>query len=139
MSRLAPSKTDSSPKRGPAWIFQPASVCRQPRSGLSSAHPSRGLKEAAMRFYNQPHAYYCGVDLHARSMFTHVLDQAGVTVFARDLAANPQVFLDAVAPFRTGLVVGLAALLGLHMARRGFWDALFRTPRRLKERRRRVA
>jgi transposase len=59
-----------------------------------------------MRFYNQPHAYYCGVDLHARSMFTHVLDQAGVTVFAHDLAANPQVFLEAVAPFRTGLVVG---------------------------------
>jgi len=38
-----------------------------------------------MRFYNQPHAYYCSVDLHARSMFTHVLDQAGATVFARDL------------------------------------------------------
>ena len=27
-----------------------------------------------MRFYNQPHAFYGGVDLHARSMFTHVLD-----------------------------------------------------------------
>jgi hypothetical protein len=24
-----------------------------------------------MRFYNQPHAFYAGVDLHARSMFTH--------------------------------------------------------------------
>ena len=59
-----------------------------------------------MRFYNQPHAFYCGVDLHARSMFTHVLDHAGATVFARDLAANPKVFLDAVAPFRQGLVVG---------------------------------
>ena len=46
-----------------------------------------------MRFYNQPHAYYCGVDLHARSMFTHVVDQAEATVFASDLAANPQVFL----------------------------------------------
>ena len=59
-----------------------------------------------MRFYNQPHAYYCGVDLHARSMFTHVLDHGGATVFAKDLAANPQIFLDAVAPFRQGLVVG---------------------------------
>jgi transposase len=59
-----------------------------------------------MRFYNQLHAYYCGVDLHARSMFTHVLDNTGATVFARDLLANPQVFLDAVAPFRQGLVVG---------------------------------
>src|ERR1700688_3791302 len=37
-----PSKTDSSPKRGPTWIFQSASMRRQPRSGLSSAHPSQG-------------------------------------------------------------------------------------------------
>jgi transposase len=59
-----------------------------------------------MRFYNQPHAFYCGVDLHARSMFTHVLDHGGATVLARDLAANPKVFLDALAPFRQGLVVG---------------------------------
>jgi hypothetical protein len=27
-----------------------------------------------MRFYNQQRRFYCGVDLHARSMFTHVLD-----------------------------------------------------------------
>ena len=27
-----------------------------------------------MRFYNQPHAAYCGVDLHARTMYLHVLD-----------------------------------------------------------------
>jgi transposase len=59
-----------------------------------------------MRFYNQAHAFYCGVDLHARSMFTHVLDHQGATVFAKDLAADPKVFLDAVAPFRQGLVVG---------------------------------
>ena len=27
-----------------------------------------------MRFYDQQHRYYCGVDLHARSMFIHILD-----------------------------------------------------------------
>ncbi len=27
-----------------------------------------------MRFYNQPHQYYCGVDLHARSMYLHIVD-----------------------------------------------------------------
>ena len=59
-----------------------------------------------MRFYNLSHPFYCGVDLHARSMFTHVLDQAGNTVFAKDLAADPKIFLQAVAPFRPGLVVG---------------------------------
>jgi transposase len=59
-----------------------------------------------MRFYNQQHQFYCGVDLHARNMFTHLLDQAGKTVFEKDLPAGPGVFLDAVKPFREGLVVG---------------------------------
>jgi len=30
-----------------------------------------------MRFYHQPHRFYCGVDLHARNMFTHILDDQG--------------------------------------------------------------
>ena len=51
-----------------------------------------------MRFYNQPHQFYAGVDLHARSMYTHVLDDRGKTVFERDLPAAPDVFLDAIAP-----------------------------------------
>jgi hypothetical protein len=43
-----------------------------------------------MHFYIGSHASYSGVDLHARSMFTHVLDHASATVFARDLpAARP--------------------------------------------------
>ena len=53
-----------------------------------------------MRFYNQPHAFYAGVDLHARSMFTHVLDERGRTVFERDLPASPEAFLGALEPFR---------------------------------------
>ena len=32
-----------------------------------------------MRTYNIPHAYYCDVDLHARSLFLHVLDHTGQT------------------------------------------------------------
>ena len=27
-----------------------------------------------MRFYNQPHRFYCGVDLHARTMYLCILD-----------------------------------------------------------------
>ena len=59
-----------------------------------------------MRFFNQQHRFYCGVDLHARSMFTHILDHEGRTVFSRDLPAGPAVFLEAIAPFRDGIVVG---------------------------------
>jgi len=56
--------------------------------------------------YNQPHQFYAGVDLHARSMFVHVLSAKGKTVFERDLTAEPDAFLDAVKPFRKNLVVG---------------------------------
>ena len=59
-----------------------------------------------MRCYNQPHRFYCGVDLHARSLYTHVLDHKGRTVFEQDLPADPAVFLKAVKPYRKDLVVG---------------------------------
>jgi hypothetical protein len=42
-----------------------------------------------MRCYQQQHRFYCGADLHARTMFTHVLDHAGQTVFAKDLPTDP--------------------------------------------------
>jgi hypothetical protein len=51
-----------------------------------------------MRFYKNAHAFYCGIDLHARSMFTQILDQAGTSVFERDLPANPDAFRNAIAP-----------------------------------------
>src|SRR5262245_48998731 len=59
-----------------------------------------------IRYYSQQHRFYAGVDLHARSMFIHILDQAGRTVYERDLPARPEAFLEAVGPFRAGLVVG---------------------------------
>jgi len=33
-----------------------------------------------MKFYNQQHNYYCGIDLHARKMFVCILDQKGKTM-----------------------------------------------------------
>jgi transposase len=62
-------------------------------------------KEAMMRFYNQPHRFYCGVDLHARTMYLCILDEAGTILFHKNLAANPDAFRDAIAPYRNGLVV----------------------------------
>jgi hypothetical protein len=51
-------------------------VSSQPRCGIGTpAHP----KESMMRFYNRHHRYYCGIDLHARSMFIHILDAQGLT------------------------------------------------------------
>jgi transposase len=58
-----------------------------------------------MRFYNQQHRFYCGVDLHARTLSLHLLDAQGETVLAQTIAAGPKAFLRAIAPFRDGLAV----------------------------------
>jgi len=58
-----------------------------------------------MRFYNQPHRFYGGVDLHARTLSLHVLDAEGKTVLAKTIAASPDAFLEAVGPYREGLAV----------------------------------
>ncbi len=63
-----------------------------------------------MRFYNQPHRFYAGGDLHARTLFLHILDDQGRTRFEQNLAASPERFLEAVAPFRDGLVVGVECM-----------------------------
>jgi len=63
-----------------------------------------------MRFYNRQHRFYCGVDLHARTMYLCILDANGQVVFDKNLAAEPDAFLKAVAPFRDGLVVAVECL-----------------------------
>ena len=40
-----------------------------------------------MRLYEIQHSYYCGVDLHARSLFVNVLDDTCKTREAQELAA----------------------------------------------------
>src|SRR3954471_8918213 len=63
-----------------------------------------------MRFYTQQHRFYCGGDLHARTLYLHVLDAEGQTCFEANLPARPDAFLDAVKPFRDGLVVGVECM-----------------------------
>ena len=68
-----------------------------------------------MRFYQpsldeQPHRFYCGVDLHARCMYLCILDPAGQALLHRDYPADARAFLDAVAPFRDGLVVAVECM-----------------------------
>ena len=58
-----------------------------------------------MRFYNQQHRFYGGVDLHARTLSLHILDATGKSVLAKTIPASPDAFLQAIAPFRDGLAV----------------------------------
>src|SRR5262245_3317644 len=59
-----------------------------------------------MRFYDGQHGFYAGIDLHARRLHLCVLDAKGKVVKDANIAATPDAFLQAIAPFRPDLVVG---------------------------------
>src|SRR5215471_12518981 len=59
-----------------------------------------------MRFYDTQHGFYAGIDLHARRLHLCVLDSKGSVVKDANIAATPDAFLTAIAPYRHDLVVG---------------------------------
>ena len=63
-----------------------------------------------MRFYTQAHRFYCGIDLHARTLTLCILDAQGAVVLHDTIAASPTAVLDAVAPFRDGLAIACECL-----------------------------
>ena len=63
-----------------------------------------------MRFYNQQHQFYCGIDLHARLLAVCILDQQGAVVCQTTIPADKQRLLDTLAPFRTDVVVCVECL-----------------------------
>ncbi len=58
-----------------------------------------------MRFYTNQHQFYCGIDLHARSMYVCILDATGEIVLHRNMKTKPDVFLRAIEPYRDDVVV----------------------------------
>ena len=63
-----------------------------------------------MRFYTKQHRYYCGIDLHARTMYLCVLDQAGEIVLHRNLRSEPEAFLKAIEPYRPEVAVAVECI-----------------------------
>lgn len=60
-----------------------------------------------MRLFNEQHEFYCGVDLHANSMHTCVVDRQGKKRLHRNFHnAHPDTWLRALTPYQEGLVVG---------------------------------
>ena len=65
-----------------------------------------------MRFYLQQHRFYCGVDLHARTMCVCILDADGKVLVHEDIANVAKLFLKLIAPYRAGVVVSVECMYG---------------------------
>ena len=63
-----------------------------------------------MRFYNQAHQYYAGIDLHARTLYACVLDSDGDIRLHRKAPTTREAFLRLIGPYRDDLVVACECL-----------------------------
>jgi transposase len=65
-----------------------------------------------MRFYTTPRRFYCGIDLHARTMRVCILDHQGNTAFDDNLPCHFDTLLQAIAPFRDDVIIGVECMFG---------------------------
>jgi transposase len=57
--------------------------------------------------YTTQHQFYCGIDLHARSMYVCILDQSGEIVVHRNMKTSPDALLKTITPYRDDLVIAV--------------------------------
>jgi len=57
------------------------------------------------QYYTGQHQFYCGVDLHAKTMYLCVVNQADEIVLHQEIPTNATRFLKALAPYRADVVV----------------------------------
>jgi len=60
-----------------------------------------------MRFYNQQHKYYCGIDLHARKMYVCILDKKGKTRIHKNIKTDPEMLFELIFPYIEDIVIGV--------------------------------
>lgn len=63
-----------------------------------------------MRFYTNQHKYYCGIDLHANTMYVCVVDSAGKIVLHRNMRTDGEYFLKVLEPYRQDVIIGVECM-----------------------------
>ncbi len=63
-----------------------------------------------MRFYNNMHPYYCGIDLHARTLYVCIIDQAGEVLVHKEIPDDPAKFQQILFPYIGNIVVGVECM-----------------------------
>ena len=63
-----------------------------------------------MNFYNSPHPYYCGIDLHARLLYVCILDSDGNILIHRKIDACKDDLLLLLEPYIGQVIVGVECM-----------------------------
>jgi transposase len=63
-----------------------------------------------MNFYNHQHKHYCGIDLHARSLYVCILNQEGKTIRHKECPADPDRLFKLIEPYLEDLILGVECM-----------------------------
>ena len=63
-----------------------------------------------MNFYNNLHPYYCGIDLHARTLYVCIIDQDGQTCVHKEISDSPDKLDQLLEPYLGNVVVGVECM-----------------------------
>jgi len=63
-----------------------------------------------MRFYTKTHPFYCGIDLHARSLYVCIIDHEANVLRHREIPANPDRLHELLKPYIGQIVVGVECM-----------------------------
>ena len=63
-----------------------------------------------MNFYNNIHPYYCGIDLHARTLYVCIIDQGGETCAHKEIPADPDRLHQLLEPYLGNVVLGVECM-----------------------------
>ena len=63
-----------------------------------------------MNFYNIIHPYYCGIDLHARTLYVCILDNENNILIHKEISDSPELLLAILKPYIGNIVVGVECM-----------------------------
>lgn len=63
-----------------------------------------------MKFYTKQHDYYCGIDLHTKTMYLCIINSKGEVVLHKNMKANPDALTNAIRPFLNNLIIAVECM-----------------------------
>lgn len=66
--------------------------------------------EGKMKFYTKQHPYYCGIDLHAKTMYICIVDQAGAILVHQNVTCSSENLHYLIEPYITDLVIAVECI-----------------------------
>ena len=63
-----------------------------------------------MNFYNFQHNFYCGIDLHAKTMYICIIDSFGNVKLHKNIKTNPIALANAIKPFMDDIVIAVECM-----------------------------